>query len=179
MKDLSIIKKAISGNEEAFETLVKKESEKLYKTAFLYVRNKEDALDVLQETIYKAFISIDQVKQPQFFYTWLTKILIRTAYDVINKRKKVVFDEELIRNISDDSYVDAEEKMDMLNAISALSKHYQTVIILFYYHGFTIDEIAETMGKPANTIKTYLRRAKMELKKSIGGMNYHGQRAFT
>ncbi|UOQ50399.1 sigma-70 family RNA polymerase sigma factor [Gracilibacillus caseinilyticus] len=179
MKDLSIVKKAINGNEKAFETLVKKESEKLYKTAFLYVRNKEDALDVLQETIYKAFISIEQVKQPQFFNTWLTKILIRTAYDVIRKRKKVVFDEELMRNISDDSSIDVEGKMDVLNAISGLSKNYQTVIILFYYHDCTIDEIAETMGKPANTIKTYLRRAKMELKKSIGGMNYHGQRAFT
>ncbi|MUV38752.1 RNA polymerase sigma factor SigV [Lentibacillus sp. JNUCC-1] len=92
MDHISLVKKAINGNEKAFESLVKIESEKLYKTAFLYVGNKDDALDVLQETIYKAFISVDQVKQPQFFSTWLTKILIRTAYDVIRRRKKIVLD---------------------------------------------------------------------------------------
>lgn len=178
MKNLSLVKKAINGNEEAFETLVKNESERLYKTAFLYVRNKEDALDVLQETIYKAFISIEQVKQPQFFNTWLTKILIRTAYDVLRKRKKVVFDESLIRNVSDNHVRDVEGEMDVLNAITNLNKNYQTVIILYYYHDFTIHQIAETMEKPENTIKTYLRRAKIALKKSIGGVNYNEQRAF-
>jgi ABC-type Fe3+/spermidine/putrescine transport system ATPase subunit len=61
---INLVKKAIRGNDKAFEKLVKQESEKLYKTAFLYVRNKEDALDVLQEAIYKTYVSIDQVKQP-------------------------------------------------------------------------------------------------------------------
>ncbi|WP_188455345.1 sigma-70 family RNA polymerase sigma factor [Virgibacillus oceani] len=179
MKNLSLVKKAINGNKEAFEILVKNESEKLYKTAFLYVRNKEDALDVLQETIYKAFISIEQVKEPQFFNTWLTKILIRTAYDVLRKRKIVVFDEKLISNKSDDSIRDVEGKMDVINAISCLSKNYQTVIILYYYHDLTIQQIAETMEKPDNTIKTYLRRAKIELKKGIGGVNYSEHGAFS
>jgi RNA polymerase sigma-70 factor, ECF subfamily len=179
LDNLTLVRKAINGDEEAFETLVKNESEKLYKTAFIYVRNEEDALDVLQETIYKAFISIKQVKQPQFFNTWLTKILIRTAYDVLRKRKKLVFDENLISNISDGSSRNVEGKMDVINAISSLNKNYQTAIILYYYHDLTIHQIAETMGKPENTIKTNLRRAKIELKKSIGGVNFSEQSAFS
>ncbi|MRG85933.1 sigma-70 family RNA polymerase sigma factor [Salinibacillus xinjiangensis] len=179
MRNLSLVKKAINGDKEAFEAIIKNESEKLYKTAFLYVRNKDDALDVLQETTYKAFISIRQVKQPEYFHTWLTRILIRTAYDVLRKRKKVVLDENLISNLSDGSSRDIEGKLDVINAISNLSKSYQTVIILYYYHDLTIHQIAETMEKPDNTIKTYLRRAKIELKKIIGGVNYSEQRAFS
>ncbi|MDQ0860729.1 hypothetical protein [Bacillus sp. V2I10] len=55
---------AIRRNEEAFEELIKLESSKLYKTAFLYVVNKEDALDVLQGTVFKAFVSIGSLRQP-------------------------------------------------------------------------------------------------------------------
>ncbi|MFB4166991.1 sigma-70 family RNA polymerase sigma factor [Virgibacillus sp. JSM 102003] len=177
MENLDLVDKAINGDGQAFETLVKNESEKLYKTAFLYVRNKEDALDVLQETIYKAFVSIKQVKQPQYFHTWLTKILIRTAYDFIRKRKKVVLDENIIDNMPDEPSTNIEDKMDTLNAVTRLNKDYQTVIILFYYHDLTIYQISETMEKPENTIKTYLRRAKIELKKIIGGVDSNVQRA--
>jgi RNA polymerase sigma-70 factor, ECF subfamily len=179
LKNLALVEKAINGNEQAFEALVKNESEKLYKTAFLYVRNKEDALDVLQETIYKAFVSIEQLKQPEFFYSWLTKILIRTAYDLLRKRKKIVLDENIINNMSDETSKDIEDKIDIINAVSRLNKNYQTVIILFYYQDLTIHQIAETMGKPESTIKTYLRRAKIEFKKTIGGVNNSVQRAFT
>lgn len=177
LENLDLVDKAINGDGQAFETLVKNESEKLYKTAFLYVRNKEDALDVLQETIYKAFVSIKQVKQPQYFHSWLTKILIRTAYDIISKRKKVVLDENIINNMPNEPSTNIEDKLDTLNAITRLNKEYQTVIILFYYHDLTVYQISETMEKPENTIKTYLRRAKIELKKIIGGVDNNVQRA--
>ncbi len=67
--------KAIKGDEEAFELLIKEEGDKLYKTAFLYVRNKDDALDVVQEAVTKAFISIHQLKKPELFSAWLMKRL--------------------------------------------------------------------------------------------------------
>jgi RNA polymerase sigma-70 factor (ECF subfamily) len=171
LKNIGIVNKAIKGNKKAFEIIVKEKSEKLYKTAFLYVRNKEDALDVLQETIFKAFISIEQVKQPEFFDTWLTKILIRTAYDLLRKQKKIVLDENLMNNHKAEKRTDIEGKMDLINAISMLNQDYQTVIILFYYHDFPIRYIGETMEMPENTVKTHLRRAKIELKKILEGVN--------
>lgn len=178
LNNIDLVKKAISGNQVAFETIVKHESEKLYKTAYLYVRNKEDALDVIQETIYKAFLSIEQVKQPEFFNTWLTKILIRTAYDLLSKRKKVVLDENKMRDIAESS-PDVDVKIDIMSAISKLDQNYQTVIILFYYHDLPIRCIAEMIEKPENTVKTYLRRAKMELKERLEGVNKYEQRAFS
>ncbi|WP_342433139.1 sigma-70 family RNA polymerase sigma factor [Neobacillus sp. FSL H8-0543] len=179
MQNIDLVKKAIKGDEEAFETLVKNESEKLYKTAFVYVRNKDDALDVLQETIYKAFISIDKVKQPEYFTTWLTKILIRTAYDFLRKKKRIVLDERLLNSIVAESRPNVEGNLDILHAISRLNQNYQTVILLFYYHDLPIRGIAETMGVPENTVKTYLRRAKMELRSFLEGVSHFEQRAIT
>lgn len=176
--NIHLVKKAIRGNDKAFEKLVKQESEKLYKTAFLYVRNKEDALDILQETIYKAYISINQVKQPEFFTSWLTKILMRTAYDFLRNNKKIILDESLLKNVTAASKTNMEGKMDLVNAISTLKQDYQTVIILFYYHDLSIRCIGETMGIPENTVKTQLRRAKMELKRILEGVNTYEQKAF-
>lgn len=177
--NINLVKKAIRGNDKAFEKLVKLESEKLYKTAFLYVRNKEDALDVLQEAIYKAYVSIDQVKQPEFFTSWLTKILIRTAYDFLRGKKRMILDESLLNNYKVDSQTNIEGKIDLVKAISELNRDYQTVIILFYYHDLSIRYIGETLGIPENTVKTHLRRAKIELKRILEGVkDKYDQKAY-
>ena len=64
------------------------------------MRNKEDALDILQEATYKAYISIHQLNSPDYFGTWLVKILIRTAYKELERKKKVIqLPEETIVNL--------------------------------------------------------------------------------
>lgn len=60
---------------DAFEELLMLYSDQLYRTAFLYVRNREDALDIVQETSYKAYIAIRTLKINKYFSTWLKKFL--------------------------------------------------------------------------------------------------------
>lgn len=176
--DIKLVKKAIKGNEKAFEMLVKADSERIYKTAFLYVRNREDALDVMQESIYKAYMSVRSVKQPEYFKTWLTSIVIRTALDILRKRKRLILDEDIVHMAESDPE-NLDERIDLLQAITKLSSEYQTAIILFYFHDMTILKVAETMGKSENTIKTYLRRARIELKSILKGARYYEQEAFS
>jgi RNA polymerase sigma-70 factor, ECF subfamily len=175
--DIKVIKKAIKGNEEAFEQLIKQESDKLYKTAYLYVRNKEDALDVLQETVCKAFVGIHKLNEPKYFSTWLVKILIRTAYEVLQKKKKTLLTGEVfIQSLTENASHSPEEDLDLTYAISNLNQNYQTVIILFYFHDLSIKSIAEKLDKPEGTIKTYLHRAKIELRSLLEGTGAYGQR---
>ncbi|MFQ3544529.1 sigma-70 family RNA polymerase sigma factor [Halobacillus rhizosphaerae] len=177
MNEIKAITKAIKGDEDAFEGLIRKESDKLYKTAFLYVRNKEDALDILQETIYKAFTTIHQIKKPEYFSSWLTTILIRKCYDLLNKKKKIVLTDDFTTfPVASNSSGNIEHKLDLITAISKLNYNYQTVIILFYYHDLPIRRISEAMGKPENTVKTLLHRAKRELKQLLGGDDVYGKR---
>jgi RNA polymerase sigma-70 factor, ECF subfamily len=172
----NLVIRAINGDGEAFELLIKQESDKLYKIAFLHVRNKEDALDVIQESVYKAFISIEKLKNPDFFSTWLVKILIRTAYRVLEQRKVLAFiDDDSITDLLDKEVPKYEQQVDLSYAVSKLKNNYQTVIILFYYNDLSIRDISKTLDKPEGTIKTYLRRARLELKKMIGE-DYYEQR---
>jgi len=168
MKEAKLVKKAIKGNAKAFEELLVLHSERLYRTAYLYAGNREDALDIVQETSCKAFLAIGQLKNEQYFLTWLTRILIHCAYDVLKKRKKETPVEKLVdMPLSNDDRV--AENLDLMEAIALLKEQHRTAIILFYYHDLTINEIARMMDIPENTVKTYLQRGRKELKTRLGG----------
>ncbi|WP_445492698.1 sigma-70 family RNA polymerase sigma factor [Niallia sp. 03133] len=166
MENDRMIKKAIKGNKKAFEILIKQHYERIYRTAFLYVHTEEDALDVVQEATYQAYISIHSLKNPEYFLTWFTKIVIRCAGQLLKKRDKVVpLTEEMLRNLISEGNPNYEESIHLLNVIGQLKEHYRTVIILFYYHDYSIKTISNTMEIPEGTVKTYLSRGKEALKK--------------
>ncbi len=159
------VKKAIKGDAKAFEELLMKEEKMLYFKALSYVGTKEDALDVIQETACKAFLAVGQLRQPEYFSTWLFRILIRECYRQLKQRDQMIpYEEnELLRKL--DHKQDEEIECFHLNeALSRLNASYQTAIILFYYHDLSIKDIAEVMEKPVGTVKTYLRRARKTLK---------------
>lgn len=171
--DVQTVKKAIKGDVEAFERLLIQEEKLLYYKALSYVRNKDDALDVIQETAYNAFLSIYKLRKPQYFSTWLVKILIRECYKLLKERNRMIpYEEnELLMKLD---YIEHDE-MNLLyvnDAITQLKTNYQTVIILFYYHDLAIKDIAEVMEKPVGTVKTYLRRGRKNLKAELE-RSYH------
>ena len=85
-----LVRKAQKGDDEAFLKLFQTYEEELYRIAYLYVKNKEDALDVIQETAYRSFKNLNSLKNVEYFKTWLTKITINCAIDYIRKNKKVI-----------------------------------------------------------------------------------------
>lgn len=166
--NIDTVKRAVAGDAQAFEQLLFLEEKKLYYKALSYVKRKEDALDAIQETACKAFLSIAQLKNPEYFSTWLFKILIRECYKLLKKRNQIIpYEEhELVRRLE---HFEEKEVVSpyLSDALRELDSSYQTSIILFYYHDLSIQEISEIMEKPVGTIKTYLRRARKKLKSSI------------
>ncbi|SFM18302.1 sigma-70 family RNA polymerase sigma factor [Salibacterium qingdaonense] len=167
--DTGLVQQAMDGEEEAFESLLQSESEKLYFIAMSYVQNKDDALDAIQEAACQAFLSIHQLKKPEFFSTWLVRILIRECYKILKKTQKTVpFEEEKFEEKMADSFKGTTRREARLaEAVDKLEHSQQTAILLFYYHDLPIKQIAEVMEKPEGTVKTYLRRGKDRLKKQI------------
>jgi RNA polymerase sigma-70 factor (ECF subfamily) len=172
MNEEKLIKKAINGKKKAFEELLVIHSDRLYRTAYLYVGNREDALDVVQETAYKAFLAVGQLNNEKYFLTWLTKILIRSAYDTLRKKKRELPSEEIVEVIPE-SREKNDEHMDLVSALSDIKEDYRNAIILFYYQDLPIKEVATIMEVPENTVKTYLMRGKKQLKNKLGGSGYY------
>ena len=163
LNEIKLIKESMKGNKESFGILIKNNKEYLYKMAFLYVKDEQDALEVIHETVYRAFLNIEKLKKAKFFNTWITKILINVSIDFLKKKGKNEMLDESTPIRKERCEISTEEKLDLYNAIDLLNDNYKTVIIMMYFNDMKIKDISKVMETPENTVKTYLRRAKQAL----------------
>ena len=162
-----LVQKARKGDDEAFEQLISSVREKLYRTAYAYVRNEQDALDIYQETIYIAYTSIKKLNKPESFSSWITKILVFKSIDFIRKESRhfTTDNEEIFADLIVPENVDfITHSLDLSEAFKYLNPTVKTIILLRYYHDLSIKEIAKIMKYPEGTVKSHLNRAKKELR---------------
>ncbi|MDK0538665.1 sigma-70 family RNA polymerase sigma factor [Clostridium perfringens] len=163
LNEIRLIKESMKGNKESFGILIKNNKEYLYKMAFLYVKDEQDALEVIHETVYRGFLNIEKLKKAKFFNTWITRILINVSIDFLKKKGKNEMLDESTPIRKEKCEISTEEKLDLYNAIDLLNDNYKTVIIMMYFNDMKIKDISKVMEIPENTVKTYLRRAKQAL----------------
>ncbi|WP_267129019.1 sigma-70 family RNA polymerase sigma factor [Radiobacillus deserti] len=133
--------------------------EQLYRTAFLYTKNKEDSLDVMQETAYRAFRNISNLKNPKYFKTWIVRITINCALNVVKSKNKVVdIDEGYLESLTYTNE-DIHLKISIDHLLSLLKPNEKSVIILKFYFDYTFKEISETLELPIGTIKSIYYRS--------------------
>ncbi|MDR2514561.1 MAG: sigma-70 family RNA polymerase sigma factor [Christensenellaceae bacterium] len=157
-------------SDELFVDLVTSYEVVLYRMAYIYLRNEHDALEMVSETIYKAYRGRSTLKNPEVFRSWLMKILIRNCLDCAKRQKRLGLFEEAMEEIPADGSAlgSAERRMMLDEALSRLRPDYKTVLLLRYVQEFSVKETAHAMGKGENTVKTLARRALQELKGMIG-----------
>lgn len=172
MLDEIKVKKAIKGDDNSFLELINKQSEKLYKIAYSYVKNEQSALDIIQETTYKAYMSIGKLKEPKYFNTWLIKILINESLSSIKREKDLTHFNNDISDDKTDYISKSEKKLDIISELDKLDKKYRDVITLKYFDDLTNKEISEILEIPLGTVKTYLHRGISSLKKSMKENGY-------
>ncbi len=153
MEVMSLIKKAKKGDDEAFYELMQIHKIRLLKIAYSYLRNEEDALEALQEVTFRAYRSIHKVKEPDYFSTWLIRIMLNYCHDQA-RRKKRIADTELLDNLAET--VDHSQTLEIQEALLKIDSRCREVIILKYYHDLRIKDIAEILESPESTIKTWL-----------------------
>lgn len=170
LKELKV-KRAIRGDEKAFIEIIDDIKDNLYTIAYSYVKNEQDTLDIVQETVYKAYISIDTLKKAKYFDTWITRILINISINTINKNKKVTYLEEQNQIEGPDKEIDIDQKLDVINALDELEEKHKKVIELKYFDDLTLNEISNKLGIPIGTTKTYLNRGLKRLRSLVGEEN--------
>ncbi|PGL70652.1 RNA polymerase sigma factor [Bacillus sp. AFS055030] len=145
--------------EKELVDLIINNKDDFYRLAYSYVKNSEDAVDILQDSIHKAISSKDKLKNEQSLKSWFYRIVVNTSLDFLRKQKKVtVMDEETIELYSsgqDDNYTD----IDLERSLESLPTKYRAVIVLRYFEDLKIEEVAEILQESPNTIKTRLYKA--------------------
>lgn len=133
-----------------------KYKENHYRLAYSYVKNADDALDIVQESIYKAISSMGSLKNPDSIKTWFYRIVVNTSLDFLRKRRKTALvDEDVLTSLNSET-VDDYGNFDLQMALNNLPEKYRTVVILRFFEDIKIDEIAEILNENVSTVKTRL-----------------------
>lgn len=134
-----------------------------YRVAYSYTKNSEDALDVVQESIYKALKSVEGLKETNYIKTWFYNILIHTAIDYLRKNKKYVL-ENTENPFPEQGKYDSYEDIDIKNMLNILPPYQRMVIVLRYFEDLKLKEIAEVLDENISTVKNRLYKGLKSLK---------------
>ena len=145
--------------QEMLINYVKDNKEKLYRVAFSYSKNEEEALDIVQEAITKALKNINKLKQTEYVKTWFYRILINECLQYIKRNKRIITCElSEIENQIESKNMSPDE-LDVYNYVQNLNEKLKTVIILRYFEDMKISEIAKITKTNENTVKSRLYKA--------------------
>ena len=148
-----------------FEQEFEKHEKALFLVALSYVHNTEDAKDIVQDAALSAFQAMDTLKYPEYFKTWMTRI-------VINKSKNFLKGRKLTEALDDSLNIFAAiptEELEMMDAILRLGEGLSVYISLRFYSGMNYEEAAQALGQNVSTVKYRTRKALNELKKILEG----------
>ena len=164
MDTVKLVRKSKKGNNLAFSILIKSYEKDLYKVAIAMTKNDDDALDCIQEAILQAYISIKDLRQDEYFKTWLIKILINKCNALLKKNKKIL---NLDVNTSKNDKVEQSDRLELKDSINNLDSDLKIIVILYYYEDMSIKDISESLNIPQGTIKSRLSRARSKLKEML------------
>ncbi len=145
--------------EKLGEVIIDKE-DSLYRIAKTLLYNDADCADAIQESIVKAFSSVDTLRNDNYVKTWLVRILMNECYSIMRKEKKFVSLDSIMEN----AYYEDNEYIDLYKAVADLPTDLKIAVSLYYSEGFSIKEIAKLEDTTESSIKNRLFRARKRLK---------------
>jgi RNA polymerase sigma-70 factor (ECF subfamily) len=184
--DKELAAQAAAGNERAFAELLRRYERPIFSLVYRMVRDRALAEDLAQEAFIRAFNAVSSFDPRYKFSSWIFKIANNHAIDHLRKRKldtvsidgsphaRTAQEEERTRLVVESEnenpleYVEHRELGDQIeHAIGQLRPEYRTAVLLRHVDGYAYEEIAGIMDLPLGTVKTYLHRARAELKESL------------
>lgn len=139
----------------------------LYRIAFSYVKNTDDAFEIVQNTIYKSLSSIKLLKDINSLKPWVTRILVNNCFDFLKSNSKIILSDEVFEKTNDDNK-NILDKIVLKKALDKLSPKLKIIIILRFFEDFKIKDISQVLDMKENTVKTNLYKALKILKINLG-----------
>ena len=155
---------------EAFERLVNQHQTALLRYCYLYLRDQEQARDAVQETFFKAYRGYRSFRSGSSEKTWLMKIALRTCHDI---RKSAWF-RHVDRRVTPDDLPPASvsftaEEESLITQVMQLPPKLREAVLLYYYQGMNVNEIADTLGISHSSVSDRLGRARKRLRAVLEG----------
>lgn len=185
--DKTLAAEAAAGRQSAFRDLLQRYERPVFSLVYRMVRDRALAEDLSQEAFIRAFRAIGKYNPSYKFSSWIFKIAHNVTIDHLRRKRidtvslqgsRYALTEEAqsrtqpvveSRDERPDAYVENRELGSQIEAaIGRLRPHYREVTLLRHVEGYSYNEIAEIMDLPLGTVKTYIHRARLELKEALG-----------
>ena len=152
------------------ERLVAQYQGAVLRTCYLYLCDRSQAEDAVQETFLKVYRNLDSFRGESSEKTWILKIAMRTCYDMNHSGWSRFFNRRVTPEMLPEASVPFTERDDALTqAVMRLPEKLRRVIILYYYQGLGVREIAETLGITQPSVSNRMKRGREKLKAALEG----------
>ena len=144
----------------AYARRVQERRAHLYRIAYCYVKNQQDALDIVGEAVYRGLTRLRQLRDPAQLDAWLDRIVVHAALDHLRKQKhwQDMGEDALPDLPAEEKDLTPEDTMDLYAALDLLTPEERTYIILRFFEGCSFREMGEILEQPETTIKSRLTR---------------------
>ncbi|MCX7709057.1 MAG: sigma-70 family RNA polymerase sigma factor [Clostridia bacterium] len=164
-----LVRSAKQGDQDALVRLIMNQKQEFYRLAYVYVKNQQDALDVMEDMIVILYENIHRLKKEESFYSWSKTILVNCCKRHLRSSQKVIPLDSLYEEIHEDEFRQKEEQILLENHLSRLHQKHQEAIRLRYFLDMDYQAISDLMKIPIGTVKSRISIGLKKLKESLGG----------
>ena len=164
-----VVEAARRGDHEAFETLAIAAGDRLYAIACLILHDRQQAEDAVQEALVHAWRELPGLRDPDRFEAWLRRLLINACADQGRYQRRWSAEVRIIPSepSSEDDTSLLADRDQLERGFRRLKPEHRTVVVLHFYVGLPVPDIAETLGIPAGTVKSRLHYAMATLRAAL------------
>lgn len=176
-KDRELVRRAKEGDRDAFEALIRCYQKRVFRMAYCFFREPEDAMEIVQETFLRVYRSIQGFKEGTRFQGWLYRVAVNLCIDYYRKFKKTRLKESEMAEVEERLHsrtLDPEIQLSrevvdtrIRAAVAGLSKREQMVFLLKHFNDLKYREIAGIMNIAVGTVKSTHHRALLQVKKRV------------
>jgi len=168
------VKKAKQGDKDALVRLIIEKKEDYFKLAYLYMKNKEDALDAMEDMIVILYENIYKLKKNEAFYSWSKTILVNCCKKTLKQKKKLISIDAVEERAYEGDFDKKNDELLIERHLHRLKDKHREVIKLRYFLDLDYQSISYILNIPLGTVKSRIAMGLKKLKESIRGEGYEG-----
>ena len=165
-----LVQQAMAGDHDAFSELVRGAIGRLYAAALLILRDQARAEDATQEALVAAWRDLSALRDPDRFDAWLHRLLVRSCYREARRGRRrwtVEMEVRPSRAVEPDPAIDLSDRDELERGFAKLDADQRSILVLRFYLGLSVDEVAAALGIPSGTAKSRLHRATAAMRAAL------------
>ncbi len=163
LEDADLVERCLQGNEEGLRSLVQRYQGVVFGLCYRMLGHREDAEDVAQDVFVRMYRSLHRWDATRPFRPWLLTIAANRCRTALEKRSRRPRPTEIVDHIAETDSPNTELAEELQQALGQLREEYRECVILFHHQELSLTEVADILGSPPGTVKTWLHRARKEL----------------